>query len=71
MRYYFHLRDSAQCIPDDEGTEIPSLHDAHGEIQRVIEELRQENPDIARAATGWRVDVSDSSGTVLLSISLD
>jgi len=70
MRYYFHLRDATEFIPDEEGIELPNLQSARVELVRALEELRITDPALARGS-GWRLEVSDSLGTVLLAISLD
>ena len=71
MRYYFHLRDATEFIPDEEGIELPNLQSARVELVRALEELRITDPALAREGSGWRLEVSDSLGTVLLAISLD
>jgi hypothetical protein len=71
MRYYLHLRDATEFIPDEEGIELRNLKSARTQIVRALEELRIEDPELAREGSGWPLEVSDSSGTVLLSISLD
>jgi hypothetical protein len=71
MRYYLHLRDATEFIPDEEGIELRNFKSARTQIVRALEELRVEDPELARQGSGWTLEVSDSSGTVLLSISLD
>jgi hypothetical protein len=71
MRYFFHLRDAAHSIRDEEGIELPNLDDACDEILRALEHLHIENADLAQAARGWTLEVTDASGTVLFSVLLD
>jgi hypothetical protein len=70
-RMHFDFRDATEFLPDEEGIELRNLKSARTQIVRALEELRVEEPDLAREGSGWRLEVSDSSGTVLLSISLD
>jgi hypothetical protein len=39
--------------------------------QKAVEELRSEDPSAARDWKGWRLEVADTSGAVLLVINLD
>lgn len=70
MRYYFHLRHATHSIPDEQGIELPNLDETREEILTAIAELRAENPELAQESSGWRLIVSDSSGTILFSICL-
>jgi hypothetical protein len=64
MRYYFHLRDAAHAIRDEEGVELSRFGDASKEILRTLKELHTENPGLAQEASGWTLDVADAVGTV-------
>jgi hypothetical protein len=70
-RYYFHLANRRDFIRDEDGLELADLAQARTEALKAIEELRQENPVAAMDWAGWRLDVADSSGVVVFSISLD
>jgi hypothetical protein len=63
-RYYFHLADRHETIPDEDGLEVSDLAKAHAEALKVIEEFRTENPTMATEWEGWRLDVADGSGAV-------
>ncbi len=70
MRLYFHLADAHDVIPDPDGTEVADLHQARIEAVRAIAELKAEDPSIVQEWTGWRLDVTNAAGAVVLSISL-
>jgi hypothetical protein len=70
-RYYFHLISWHDSILDEEGLELADLAEARVEVLNAIEELRRENPVAATGWAGWRLDVTDAAGVVVLSISLD
>jgi hypothetical protein len=63
MRCYFHLVNSHEIIPDQEGVEIPDLKWAR-------EDLRDDAIQAGTSWQGWRLDVVDPSGEVHLSIPL-
>ena len=70
-RYYFHLADRHETIPDEDGLEVSDLAKAHAEALKVIEEFRTENPTMATEWEGWRLDVANGSGAIVFSINLD
>ena len=70
-RYYFHLISWHDSILDEDGLEVADLAEARIEVLNAIEELRRENPVAATGWEGWRLDVTDAAGVVVLSISLD
>jgi hypothetical protein len=70
MRCYFHLSDGHSLISDDEGIEVADLDEARSEAMKAIEEFRAEAA-AAEHRTGWRMDITDESGTIFLSIDLD
>jgi hypothetical protein len=71
MRCYFHLVCGSEVLPDSEGVEVTDLDVARTQAVAAIQELAQENEADAAAVVGWRLDVSDASGKVLFSVSLD
>jgi hypothetical protein len=71
MRYYFHLRDAAHAIRDEEGVELSRLGDAREQILMGLKELHTENPGLAQEASHWTLDVADAVGTVFFSVPLD
>jgi hypothetical protein len=71
MRCYFHLVNSHETIPDDTGIEVSNLEDAKAQALQAIEDIREEAIQLGASWQGWRLDIVDRSGRVLLSIPLD
>ena len=71
MRCYFHLVKGDQVITDDMGVDIVDLARAHELALQTIEDIRAEMIQLGDSWQGWRLDVVDPSGTVLLSIPLE
>jgi hypothetical protein len=70
MRYFFHLRSASSSILDEEGVFIEDMAQAGAEILKALDEVRRENPNLFHKSSGWTLDVTDASGTVLFSIRL-
>ena len=71
MRCYFHLVNSHESIPDDTGIEVSDLTTAQDMALQAIEDIREEAIQQGASWHGWRLDIVDRSGRVLLSIPLD
>ncbi len=71
MRCHFHLVNGRDAIRDTDGLEVTDLDQAHAEDLETFHALAQEDEEAAATWVGWRLDVSDASGAVLFSISLD
>lgn len=71
MRCYFHLVNGHEIIEDDTGVEVPDLAKAHAFALQTIEDVRAEAIQFGESWQDWRLDVVDSSGTILLSIPLE
>lgn len=71
MRCYFHLVNCHETIADDTGVEIADLAKAHETALQAIEDIRAEAIQLGASWQGWRLDVADPSGHVLLSIPLE
>ncbi|MBB3018956.1 UDP-glucose 4-epimerase [Microvirga lupini] len=71
MRCYFHLVNGDEVIADDTGVEIIDLARAHELALQTIEDIRAETIQLGDSWQGWRLEVVDPSGAVLLSIPLD
>jgi hypothetical protein len=71
MRCYFHLVNCHETIADDTGVEITDLSKAHEFALQAIEDIRAEAIQLGASWQGWRLDVADPSGNVLLSIPLE
>jgi hypothetical protein len=71
MRYFFNLADEQQFIVDSEGVEVADLSGLRTQVTTAIRELRREDASAARDWRGWRLEVTDTSGDLLLTINLD
>jgi hypothetical protein len=71
MRCYFHLVNSHESIPDDTGIEVSDLTTAQDMALQAIEDIQVEAIQQGASWQGWRLDIVDRSGRVLLSIPLD
>jgi hypothetical protein len=71
MRCYFHLVNGPESIPDDTGIEVSDLTTAQDMALQAIEDIREEAIQQGASWHGWRLDIVDRSGRVLLSIPLD
>jgi hypothetical protein len=70
MRCYFHLMSPTGMIRDDAGVEVADMAMVEAEALKAIQEIRQEDNEADEEWQGWRLNVTDRSGYVLLSISL-
>jgi hypothetical protein len=57
-------------IRDDAGVEVADMAMVEAEALKAIQEIRQEDNEADEEWQGWRLNVTDRSGYVLLSISL-
>jgi hypothetical protein len=71
MRYFFHLVGAYDTLLDEEGVEVADMDELRVQAEKAVEELRSEDPSAARDWKGWRLEVADTSGAVLLTINLD
>ena len=71
MRYFFHLVDAHDRVLDEDGVEVADTDHLRAHAQKAVEELRSEDPSAARDWRGWRLEVTDTSGAVLVTINLD
>ncbi len=68
MRCYFNLADGDEVFRDVEGTEVSDADQARSEALQAIWEISQEMDDEEFDWSRWALDVTDSSGEVLLSV---
>ena len=71
MRCFFNLIGADSSMPDPEGIEVAEREELRAEVEKVIEQMRHADPAAARDWRGWRMEVTDPSGAVLLTIDLD
>ncbi|MBM1171559.1 DUF6894 family protein [Microvirga arabica] len=71
MRCYFNLVNDHETIPDRAGIDASNLAIAEDMALQAIEDIREEAIQQGASWQGWRLDIADRSGNVLLSIPLD
>ncbi len=70
MRCYFNLVNGTEEIIDDDGIEVSGIEQARAQALKAIAELRHEDNELASEWKNWRLEVTDSKGTVLFTLSL-
>jgi hypothetical protein len=70
-RFYFNLTNGENVICDDVGTLVPDVYAALTYALEVMEELRTEDPSVEADWLDWRVEITDQTGQVLESLSLE
>ena len=68
--YYFHLACRDEVIFDPDGIEISDLDHLQDEVIEALKEIGAERSVEAMDWSGWRLNVTDSNGTVVLSVAL-
>jgi hypothetical protein len=70
MRCFFNLLNAHEAMLDVEGVEVASVENLRAEVAEAVREIRRGDPSATRDWSGWRLEVTDPSGTVLLTINL-
>lgn len=70
MRFFFHLVNGAETIPDDTGVEASDLESATACALQVICELRQDVEHDTQEWGGWHLNIVCPLGKVLATIPL-
>jgi hypothetical protein len=63
-RYFFDIRDG-KFMPDDCGTDLPSLQAARVQAVAVAGELLRDDPEKFLDGDEWHIEVRDGDGLVL------
>jgi hypothetical protein len=71
MHCYFHLVNGDETVQHDTGVEVADILAVQHIAHRAIDELRAGADRVNEEWRGWRLNVLDPSGRVLLSVSLD
>jgi hypothetical protein len=69
MKCYFHLVSATEYIRDAIGIWVGNGDSAYATAREAIKELWEE--EAASTWAGWAMEVTDATGTMLFSISLD
>jgi hypothetical protein len=70
MRLFFHLTNGLDYIRDEDGIDVADLEWAQREAQLAILELEQEDDFDPLNWEGWRLEVTDQAGVVVMWINL-
>jgi hypothetical protein len=70
MRCYFNFVAGHEALDDKEGVEVSSLDHARIEALQAIQEVSQDPETRDFDWSDWTLNVTDSAGDVLLSVSL-
>ena len=71
MRCFFNLIDGHSSMLDPQGVEIADMEELRSEVAKAIAEMRHVDPAAARDWRGWRMEVTDPEGAVLLTVDLN
>ena len=69
-RYYFHLVDAREIIPDRTGIEVADLEEVRATTLEAVHQFRQEHPATAAKWRDWRIEVTDAQGVIALTLEL-
>ncbi|UVF22217.1 hypothetical protein HPT29_026380 (plasmid) [Microvirga terrae] len=67
MRCFVHLVNGAEIIPNDPGLEASDVVTSEEMALQAIEDIRNEGLELGGSWRGWRLDIVDASGHILLS----
>jgi hypothetical protein len=70
-RYFFHIRDGWEIIPDEEGMDFPNLDFAEVEGHASARDLATAALDEGRSTAAYAVEVADETGSVLSRIKVE
>jgi len=70
MKYYFDLANHTERIVDEDGIEACSVADLRIQTAMAVAEIQREEPDGLDQWAGWRLEVLDAAGQLVLVIDL-
>lgn len=70
MRCFFNLMGPGYVLDDEVGVVVYDVKEARREASAAVRELAGEEPDSARAWSGWRLEAVDAVGTPLFTVDL-
>lgn len=69
-RFYFHIRDGAGLIRDEQGAECASVSEAHNEGTKLAQCMASDMHEIGAVVDSQTIEVADQNGIVVVSVSL-
>jgi CheY-specific phosphatase CheX len=70
-RYFFHLRDQAGFLQDEEGRELDGLAQVHDAALKEARAIIAEDAKQGHIHLGARIDVTSPAGDLVLSMSFE
>jgi hypothetical protein len=67
-KYFFHVRNGGELIPDPEGVELPNLDSAADEWRRVVREVLNEDAFRSELLADRQIEIMDDQGSLVLLI---
>jgi hypothetical protein len=67
-RYFFHVRDGRELIPDPEGVDISNLEAAADDCRSTVQEVLNEDASQAELASNRQFEITDEQGGLCLVI---
>jgi hypothetical protein len=67
-RYFFHVRNGSELIPDPKGVELPDLRSAPDELQRAVREVLNEDAFRSELGANRQIEITDEQGRLVLLI---
>lgn len=65
IRYYFHIRDGWNVIPDEEGMELPSLDAARSEAYASADDIARASIQDGTNVSATAIQIADGAGNIL------
>ena len=67
-RYYFHIRDSWNLIPDEEGMELPTMNAARTEAYASADDISRAAIQDGLNVQACAIEIADQAGNILDSV---
>jgi len=67
-RFFFHVRDGGELIPDPDGVDLPNLGSAADECRRIVREVMNEEPFRSELVADRKFEITDEQGRLALLI---
>jgi len=64
-RFFLHIRDGESLIPDEEGSDLPSLDAARQEALQGARDILAEKVRLGEPLDGETIEISDEGGHLL------
>jgi hypothetical protein len=71
MRFFFNLRNGAECIFDREGIDSDDIKTIQDEALNAVAELHADAGGPLAEWSGWSLEITDSTGAIVAFIRLD